>query len=218
MSVVEADETTDTQERQNEQLVRSAVPLFHKPPDLRIYDSENRAQETYHWHIAAITSAPLTDEEIEEQERQFQQLIHQKEMEQRRPRSENTNRKTTAVSDRKEVHQSNPPTLFPPPPHHLLSLHHAIRAGHQNNAGTKGSTSSRGKEVPQPAAPSLQPQASMKWTQRTTVDSTSTIQHPQPMDQPLVRSITSGISIRFFFPPSISFSWPKARHVLTASG
>ena len=51
---------------------------FFREPDLRIYDSENRAQETY-FNPIIPPALPLTDQEIEEQERQVQRLIQEKE-------------------------------------------------------------------------------------------------------------------------------------------
>lgn len=52
---------------------------FKHEPDLRIYDSENRPQETY-FKPVTLSQGPLTDQEIEEQERQVQRLIRETEM------------------------------------------------------------------------------------------------------------------------------------------
>lgn len=57
----------------------SMVVKFMHEPDLRIYDSENRAQDTY-FNPVILSQDPLTDQEIEEQERLVQRLIREKEM------------------------------------------------------------------------------------------------------------------------------------------
>lgn len=81
-------------ERQQESISSSdhasVVPVirFLAEPDLRIYDSENRAQETYFAPPSGDSLPPhdLTEEEIEAQEREVQRLMRQKEQQQRQQR------------------------------------------------------------------------------------------------------------------------------------
>lgn len=86
----------------------SSQPVLRRflvQPDLKIYDSENRAQETYFVPPAGLSQAmhELTDQEIEEQERQVQRLIRQKELQQQE-RKRHQQQQQGAVAGKQERH------------------------------------------------------------------------------------------------------------------